>query len=120
MNLFGLDCSKAFSMFFDTPIAVSGDRANGRVAGNFNACVFDQGFASAFSEADADTTIHTYSISILAGDWLEKNPPQIGDKVVIGKPTFSTSPNLPTINLVVSHIDQLLGDVWIFTAREVK
>lgn len=119
MNFLGLDCGKAFSMFFDTPISVSGERPSGSIAGNFNACVFDQGFADAFSEGDADTTIRTFSISILAGDWLEQKPPQIGDKVVINKPT-SCAPNLPVLNLVVSHIDQLLGDVWIFTAREVK
>lgn len=106
-------------MFFDTPIAVSGKRTNGSVAGNFMACVFDQGFAEAFSDGDADTSIRTFSISILAGDWLESKPPQIGDKVTLLNKDLATAPTIPNMNLVVSHIDQLVGDVWIFTAKEV-
>jgi len=97
--------NKAFEPFFDTPIAVKGVRVNGnRVAGNFMACVFDNGFATPFIEADADTTIRTFSISINAGDWLENKPPQIGDEIFITKPDDCT-PNLPTMKLAVSHID---------------
>lgn len=120
MNSLGLDCEKAFASFFDTPIAVEGNRANSkRIAGNFMACVFDNGFADPFAEADADSTIRTFSISIMAGDWLENKPPQIGDKIVISYPDDCT-PQLPAIKLAVSHIDQLLGDTWTITAKELK
>lgn len=120
MKSLGLDCERAFAPFFDTPIAVEGNRANGkRIAGNFMACVFDNGFADPFAEADADSAIHTFSISIMAGDWLESKPPQVGDKIAI---VFADpcTPDLPSIKLAVSHIDSLLGDTWTLTAREIQ
>lgn len=119
MNSLGLDCDKAFAPFFDTPIAVEGQRTGGRrIAGNFNACVFDNGFADPFADADADSVIHTFSISIMAGDWLENRPPQVGDKIVIALADACT-PDLPSIKLAVSHVDSLLGDTWTLTAKEI-
>lgn len=120
MNSLGLDCDKAFAPFFDTPIAVEGNRADGkRVAGNFIACVFDNGFADPFTEADADSTIRTFSISIIAGDWLEGKPPQVGDKIYVSNPDDCT-PDLPNLVLAVSRIDSILGDTWVLTAKEIE
>ena len=119
MNSLGLDCNKAFSQFFDTPINVEGTRIANKIAGTYNACVFDNGFAAPFIDGDVDSTIRTFSISIMAGDWLESKPPQVGDKI-----SFVTNddctPSLPSIKLAVSHVDSLLGDVWTLTAREIK
>ena len=120
MKSFWSDNSKAFNPFFDTPIAVEGMRTNNRkVAGNYLACIFDNGFADPFAEIDTDSNCRTYSISILAGDWLEAQPPQIGDKIMITKPD-DCSPTLPMMNLVVAHVDQLIGDTWTLTAKEVN
>ena len=83
------------------------------------ACVFDNGFAAPFAETDVDNLTRTYSISIMAGDWLEKMPPQVGDKIMVSYADDCT-PNLPNIRLAVSHIDSLLGDTWTLTAKEVE
>ena len=85
----------------------------------FYACVFDQGFATPFAEADADTTIRTFSIQIKAGDWLEKKPPQIGDEVSLGQ-MFECAPDAPAMRLVVCKVGNLIGSVWEVTAREVE
>ena len=120
MNSFGLDFDKAFAPFFDTPIAVEGQRPGGkRIAGNFKACVFDNGFADPFAAGDADSEIHTFSISIMAGDWLENKPPQVGDKIYVSNPDDCV-PNLPNIVLAVSHIDTIIGDTWVLTAKEIE
>lgn len=114
---------KAFSPFFDIPIAVEGERSAPegarRIAGTFMACVFDNGFADPFADADAETSIRTYSVSVIAGDWLEKKPPQTGDRIAVD---FSggCSPTLPSMKLSVSRVDQIVGDTWTFTAKEVK
>ena len=113
------DFKAAFIPFFDIPVAVEGLRENGKVAGTFMACVFDNGFAAPFTDTDVDSTIRTYSISIMAGDWLEKLPPQVGDKIMVSYADDCT-PNLPNINLAVSHIDSLVGDIWTLTAKEVQ
>lgn len=114
----------AFSPFFDTPIAVEGERvrtsnSSEKVAGSFMACIFDNGFDTPFTEADVESTIRTYSVSIMAGDWLEKQPPQVGDKIFVSKPDVCT-PDLPNMVLAVSHIDSLVGDTWVLTAKEVE
>ena len=113
------DFKAAFVPFFDTPIAVEGQRANGKVAGSFMACIFDNGFAEPLGNADVESTIRTYSISIQAGDWLEKRPPQVGDKIFVNQSDACT-PNLPNIALAVSHIDSIVGDTWVLTAKEVE
>lgn len=111
--------AKAFSPFFDTSISVEGNRKSGNVAGTYNACVFDNGFADPMIEVDGDTTVRTYSIMIKAGDWLEERPPQIGDRITIGNST-DCARDLPLIRLAVSSVDSLLGDTWSMTATEVS
>lgn len=83
------------------------------------ACVFDNGFADPFAEVDANSICRTYSVSVLAGDWLEQQPPQIGDKIMISKSDDCTY-LLPTLHLVVAHVDSIVGDTWTLTVREVK
>lgn len=70
-------------------------------------------------ETDSDTTVRTYSIMIQAGDWIEKRPPQIGDRITINNST-DCARDLPLINMAVSSVDSLLGDTWSLTATEVK
>lgn len=60
---------RAFEPFFDTPVSVTGVRPDKEhkgelinVSGTFYACVFDQGFANPMIDADADTSIRTFSI----------------------------------------------------------
>lgn len=113
----------AFSPFFDTPVSVSGERARPqggvtRIAGTYTACVFDNGFAGPFSEADVDSSVRTFSIQVRAGDWLERKPPQVGDRISIANVT-PCDPELPSVSLAVSTIDSLFGDIWIFTAKEI-
>lgn len=118
MNSFWQD-TKAFTPFFDTPIVVERQQANVRLAGNYSASVIDNGFALPFAEADIDSSIRTYAIEIMAGDWLENKPPQVGDKIVVDCSTPCT-PNLPSLTLAVSHIDSVIGTTWSITAKEVK
>ncbi len=104
----------AFSPFFDRRISVEGSRlfAPGQtrgVAGTYCACIFDNGFADPFADADAASAVRTYSISVLAGDWLDHEPPQVGDRVTCGD-----------IKLAVSRVNSVLGDTWELTAREVS
>ena len=54
-----------------------------------------------------------------AGDWLDNEPPQIGDKVIVGK-ELSLANDIPYKNLVVSYVNQLVGDTWDMTAKEVE
>lgn len=109
----------AFSQFFDVPISVTGKRKSGNVAGTYDACVFDNGYADPMMETDADTSVRTYSIMIKAGDWLEMRPPQVGDRIAVNV-SSDCARDLPTINLAVSSVDSLLGDTWSLTATEVK
>lgn len=118
MNSFWQD-NKAFAPFFDTPIAVERQLSNVRLAGNYTASVTDNGFAVPFADADIDSTVRTYSIEIMAGDWLENKPPQVGDKIVIDLSTPCT-PNLPLLTLAVSHIESVIGTTWSMTAKEIK
>lgn len=99
----------AFEPFFDTPISVEGVRENTKVAGTFYACVFDNGYADPYTEADADTVIRTFAIQLRAGDWLEGKPPQIGDTVTVQ--------GLPK-KLAVSRVESELGEIWELTAKE--
>lgn len=113
----------AFSPFFDTLVSVEGDRAAStggttRIAGTYSACVFDNSFALPFSEADVDSSVRTFSVHVLAGDWLERKPPQVGDRITVANAEPCT-PELPSIQLAVSKIDSLFGDVWMFTAKEI-
>lgn len=109
----------AFSQFFDVPISIEGKRKSGIVAGTYNACIFDNGFADPMIETDSDTTVRTYSIMINAGDWLEERPPQVGDRITISNST-DCARDLPCIKLAVSSVDSLLGDTWSLTAMEVN
>lgn len=103
-----------FSPFFDRRISVEGNRLftpgqTRKVAGTYCACIFDNGFADPFADADSESAVRTYSISVLAGDWLDHEPPQVGDRVTCGD-----------IKLAVSRVDSILGDTWELTAREVS
>ena len=106
----------ALAPFFDETIVVEGKRKHGSgtrsVRGTFNACVFDNGFADPFAEADAESNVRTFSVSVRAGDWIERTHPQLGDRITFNKQGS-------TINLAVSRVESLLGDIWALTAREV-
>ena len=106
----------ALAPFFDETIVVEGKRKHGSgtrsVRGTFNACVFDNGFADPFAEADAESNVRTFSISVRAGDWIERTPPQTGDRISIDGQS-------QTFKLAVSRVDSVLGDTWTCTAKEV-
>ena len=111
-NLF--DNPAAFAPFFDDEIVVEGRRKDDdgtrKVEGSFSACVVYNGFSEALMEGDADSDVRTYSISIRSGDWVDGSKPQVGDRVRLADGT----------QLAVSRTDNLLGDIWSLTAREVK
>ena len=105
----------AMSPFFDDVIIVKGVRASASqtsqtpICGTFRACVFDNGFADPIASADAESNVRTFTIITPAGEWLERNPPQVGDTVAMdGRPP-----------LRVARIDSLDGDEWVMTAKEV-
>ena len=115
--------SRAFRHFFDEPIVVEGERpcldtAQGAspsarsVKGTFLACVFDNGLSSPFADSDVDTDVRTFSISVRARDWIERTPPQLGDRI-------SLDSNGISFKLAVSRVESLLGDIWTVTAKEV-
>lgn len=103
--------------FFDETIVVEGVRpgvADGTtrtVKGTFKACVFDNGLADPFADADAESNVRTFSISVRARDWIERTPPQTGDRISIDRPGI-------TFKLAVSRVDSVLGDTWTCTAKE--
>jgi hypothetical protein len=113
----------AFACFFTDVITVEGLRAvpsssgSGtaarKVSGTFRACVFDNGFADPFAEADADTNARSFSVSVRSGDWIERTPPQVGDKITLELDGLA-------YRLAVSRIDTTTGDIWSITAKEVK
>ena len=114
MNSF-FDNPAAIAPFFDDVIVVEGVRpfADGgrrKVQGTFSACVLDAGFSEPLIEGDADSDVRTYSVSIRSGDWVDGTKPQVGDRVQLANGTL----------LAVSRTDNLLGDIWSLTAREVK
>lgn len=104
----------AFAPFFGDVIAVSGRRrADGEVrefAGTFSACVLETSFSDAAVETDADSSVRTFSVSVATGDWLDGQRPQIGDRIRLAD----------GLTLAVSHVDNLAGDTWTLSAREVK
>jgi hypothetical protein len=130
--------SAAFVPFFDCVISVEGLRASSssgsaaptlaaataarKVSGTFKACVFDNGFADPFAAADADSNVRTFSISVRAGDWIERTPPQIGDRITIHEemevPEGALCPKSHA--LTVSRVDSVTGDIWSFRAKEVE
>ena len=50
---------------------------------------------------------------------MERKPPQIGDRIVVGG-TTDCSPTLPMLELAVSRVDNIVGEVWSLTATEVE
>ena len=113
--------ASAFAPFFDEVISVEGRRsatlsADGapavtrNVSGSFYACVFDNGFADPLADADAESGVRTFSITVRAGDWIEGTKPQTGDRVHLADGTL----------LAVNSVGMLAGDTWVLTAREVK
>lgn len=92
-------------------LSASGDAADTarKVSGTYSACVFPNGFADPFAEADADTDVRTFTILIPAGEWLDHTHPQVGDLVTLDSGE----------QLAVSRIDSLTGDTWSLTAKEV-
>jgi len=106
----------AFAPFFDETIVVEGVRKHGSgtrsVRGSFKACVFDSGFADPFAEADAESNARAFSVSVRAGDWLDRTPPQTGDRISFDKQGLS-------FKLAVSRVESLFGDTWTLTAKEV-
>lgn len=112
-NLF--DNPAAFAPFFDDVIVVEGvrpsaDGAARKVEGSFSASVVYNGFSEPLMEGDADSDVRTYSVSIRSGDWVDGTKPQVGDRVRLADGT----------RLAVSRTDNLLGEIWTLTAREVK
>ena len=111
-NLF--DNPAAFAPFFDDEIFVEGrrkaDDGTRKVEGSFPACVVYNGFSEPLIEGDADSDVRTYSVSIRSGDWVDGTKPQVGDRVRLADGT----------QLAVSRTDNLLGEIWSLTAREVK
>ena len=102
-----------FSPFFDRRISVEGKRPftpghSRKVAGTFQACVFDNGPSDPLMDTDAGTNVRTFSISVRAGDWLDHTPPQTGDTITIGE-----------VRTAVSRVETVTGDTWTLTAREV-
>jgi hypothetical protein len=115
MNPIDFNCPAAFSPFFDDAIVVEGVRSSAdggrrKVQGTFSACVLDTGFAEPLMEGDADSDVRTYSVSIRSGDWVDGTKPQVGDRVRLTNGT----------QLAVSRTDNLLGENWSLTAREVR
>jgi hypothetical protein len=115
MTPIDFNCPAAFSPFFDDAIVVEGVRSSAdggrrKVQGTFSACVLDTGFAEPLMEGDADSDVRTYSVSIRSGDWVDGTKPQVGDRVRLADGT----------QLAVSRTDNLLGEIWSLTAREVS
>lgn len=108
------DNPSAFAPFYSDTIVVDGVRpfagSHRRVQGTFKACVLDTGFSEALMEGDADSDVRTYSVSIRSGDWVDGTKPQVGDRVRLANGT----------QLAVFRTDNLLGETWSLTAREVK
>ena len=107
----------AFSVFFDCPISVEGERAHSsqagrKVAGSYMACVFDNGYVDPFAEADAESNVRSFGISVKAGDWLDNEPPQVGDRITLPQGNIN-------FKLAVFRVESILGDTWTLTAREV-
>lgn len=50
---------------------------------------------------------------------MDNEPPQIGDKVIVGR-ELSLANDILYKNLVVSYVNQLVGDTWDMTAKEVE
>lgn len=105
------DISEAFEPIFSDSFSVRGKRNGRTIKGTFYGCVLDTGFSDPISEADAESVTRSYSITIRKGEWLERKPPQTGDRVEVGE--------MPDLKLAVSHVDSVAGDLWTFTAREV-
>ena len=105
------DRPSAFRRFYDDEIVVEAQRAGRSVKGTFKACVFDSGFAEPFADADAETDVRSFSVSVRAGDWIDAKPPQVGDRIALVREGFSYS-------LAVKSVSPGVGD-WCMDAREV-
>ena len=107
------DIRPAFAPFFSDTIVVDGVRpfagVSRRVSGTFKACVIDCGFSDAMSEADAESDVREFSVSLPAGEWIDRTRPQVGDRIRLADGR----------QLAVAHVNSLAGDTWSMTAREV-
>lgn len=103
----------AYDPFFSDTIVVDGVRpfADGTrtVSGTFRACVLDNGYADGF-DADAESTVRTFSVQVKAGDWVDETRPQVGDRITLAC----------GVTLAISSVNNLVGDVWTMTAKEVS
>ena len=113
----------AFAPFYRDAITVEGTRRSlpslqgshgvpRAVRGTFRACVIDNGFAEPVAESDAESSLRTFGISVRRGDWIDRMPPQTGDRVALVR-------DGQTLRLCVSGVGVACGDAWTFTAREV-
>lgn len=102
----------AFRGFYDKVIVVKAPRAGRTVTGTFKACVFDDGFADPFSEADAETDVRAFGISVCIGDWIDAKPPQVGDRIELEIHGMN-------FKLAVKSVSPGI-DEWRMVAREVK
>ena len=105
------DISGAFEPMFSDSFSVRGKRNGRTIRGTFYGCVLDTGFSDPISEADSESVVRSYSITVCRENWLERKPPQTGDRVEVAE--------IPGLRLAVSHVDSVAGDLWTFTAREV-
>lgn len=112
----------AFAPFFREAVAVEGRReaipalnGGGTVArsvrGTFRACVMDCGFAEPLADGDATCSARVYAVSVRKGDWVDRTPPRVGDRVRATVGGRSAS-------LVVTSVS-CGEDVWTAEAREV-
>ena len=105
----------AMAPFFDDVIIVEGRRTssdhNGTrsISGTFRACVIDNGFADPIAAGDAESNVRTYTIITPVGGWLERTPPQTGDRITLENGR----------RLAVQRINALDAGDWTLTAKEV-
>lgn len=85
--------------------------------GTFRASVVDAGFADPISDGDAESGVRAFSVSVPAGEWLERTAPQVGDRIKV-ESVCGRAVKLPT--LAVASVGLLPGGVWTFGAREVR
>lgn len=122
-NIF--DNPAAFEPFFCDVIVVEGRRANPAgspkagtrtVRGTFRASVVDNGFSDPIAAADAESGVRSFTVSVPAGEWLERTEPQVGDRVRV-ESVGGRAARLPP--LAVCSVGLMPGCVWTFEAREV-
>ena len=53
------------------------------VSGTFRASVMENGYAEPTSDQDAERKVLMIVVWVKEGDWIEKSPPQVGDRIFL-------------------------------------